>query len=196
MQRTDSHRNRSQTPRKRSPRRDGVEIIITFGPPASAAAREACRAVAERDGVDPEEAWIRVAHEVFVVMNEPGPDGGSDFDRIASVILQTPVFVFGAVPSRCYIGGSVHPTLDLDATRVVDHYGNPVPGKRFGERVVKEVMATIAHALESEWVRAVLIRADGRDGDRPQRDRHSARLRRGASIRLTARPGSDGLPRE
>jgi len=157
MERTDSHRDESETTPKESPRRDEVEIIFTFGPPGSAAARDACRAVATRDDVDADQAWNRVAHAVLDAMNEPGPDGCSEFDRIASVHLRTPVFVFGAVPSRCYTGGSVHPTLDFDATRVVDHYGNQVPGRRFSGKVVKGLMASIAHALESDWARAALI---------------------------------------
>jgi hypothetical protein len=157
MERTDSHRDQSEhTPNDR-PRRHEVEIIFTFGPPGTAAAQDACRAVAARDGVDADEAWIHVATEVFDAMNEAGPDGGSEFDRVVSECLCTPVFVFGAVPNRGYQNGSVCPTLHLDATRIVDHYGNPVPGELFGEKVVKGMMASIVHTLESEWARAALI---------------------------------------
>ena len=157
MERTISHRDRSQTMRKESPRRNAPEIIITFGPPASAAAREACRAVAARDGVETDEAWVRVAHEVFESMNEAGPQVESELDGIVSRALSKPVFVFGAVPNTCYEGGGVYPTLHLHGASIVDHYGNPVAGTRFGEKVVKGIMAGITDALEAEWARAVVI---------------------------------------
>lgn len=169
MERTDSHRNRPQTARKEIRRRNPPEIIFSFGPPASAATRDACRAVAARDGVETDVAWVRVAHDVFDAMNEAGPQVESELDVIVSRALRKPVFVFGAVPNTCYEGGGVYPTLHLEGARIVDHYGNPVAGARFGERVVKGIMAGIADALESEWVRAVLVKPGGRKGERSPR---------------------------
>jgi hypothetical protein len=160
MERIDSHPDQSETVPKDAPRQEGVEIIFTFGPPGSSAAQEACRAAA-RDGMDTDEAWIRVAHEAFDAMNEAGADGGSEFDRIMSIHLRTPVFVFGAVPNRCYQGGSLYPTLQVDATRIVDHYGNPVSGTLFDERAVKSIMASIAWTLEAEWASTMVITPDG-----------------------------------
>ena len=171
MERTVSHRDRPQTARGESPRRDAPEIIFSFGPPASAAAQRACRAVAARDGVDADEAWVRVGHEVFDAMNEAGPQVESELDVIVSRALRTPVFVFGAVPNRCYLNGSACPALQVDLARIVDHYGNPVGAKRFGEKVVKGIMAEIADKLGAEWVRAALMSPDGRKRDRQRSDR-------------------------
>ena len=187
MERTDSHRDRSQSTRTESPPRDGVEIIITFGPPASAAAREASRAVAVRDGVDTGEAWVRVAHDVFESMNEAGPQVESELDAIVSRALRTPVFVFGAVPNTCYEGGGVYPTLHLDVARIVDHYGNPVARGRFGERAVKAIMAGIADALEAEWARAVVVRTN--EGDVEGQESMSGDARGGDSP-----PAEKGTP--
>jgi hypothetical protein len=171
MKRTESHRDHSATTRKERLTRGEVEIIFTFGPPGSAAAQDACWEVAVRDGVDADEAWVRVAYDVFGDMNEPGPQIESEFDAIVSRALRKPAFVFGAVPNRCYQGGSVCPALHVDLARIVGHYGNPVAARRFGERVVKGIMAEIADRLGSEWVRAVLITSDGWRGGRSPRGR-------------------------
>ena len=185
MERTESHRDQSRTIRKERRRRQGVDIIFTFGPPASAAAQDACHAVGARDGVEADEAWTRVAYEALGSMNEVGPDGMSELDRIASVILDMPVFVFGAAPSLCFQGGSVCPALHVDLARIVDHYGNPVGARRFVGRVVKGIMAEIADGLGSEWVRAVLVKPGGRTGERSRRD---GRRRKGSCISFEATP--------
>ena len=166
MERTDSRRDQSETTRNENPTRDEVEIMLTFGPPGSAAAQDACWEVAVRDGVDANEAWVRVARDTFDAMNEAGPDGGSEFDRIVSECLRLPVFVFGAVPNRGHQNGSVCPALHVDVARIVDHYGHPVAARRFDEKVVKGITARIAHRLESEWASATLITPDGMRGRR------------------------------
>jgi hypothetical protein len=185
MEHTDAHRETSASTGDERARRERAEIMFSFGPPSGAAARDACRAVAARDGVDADEAWIRVAHEVFDAMNEPGPQVESEFDAIVSRAVCTPVFVFGAVANRCYQGGSVCPALHVDLARIVDHYGNPVAAGRFGERVVNGIMAGIADKLGSEWVRAVVVKPDGREGQRPRRDR---RRRKGSCISSETSP--------
>jgi hypothetical protein len=185
MKRTDFHRDRSQTMRKESPRRNAPEIIFTFGPPGSAAAQDACWELAVRDGLDSNDAWVRVAHDVFDAMNEAGPRVESELDAIISRALRIPVFVFGAFPNRWCQNGSVCPVLHVDVARIVDHYGNPVGAKRFSERAVRGIMGEIADRLGSEWVRAVLITSDGWRGGRSPRGR---RCRKRSCISSGATP--------